>query len=326
MAAEAEDEAARWENERELDAAAAMMEMTLRIVCRTLFGHDARGDTAAVRRAMHTFQSSLVALSLPLSAVLSPSHWRLKRATDALDRIIYGMIEERRRTRAPRPDLLQRLLEAVDAEGDGRGPSEREVRHQLVTLFLAGHETTADALTWTFYLLSQNPRAEARLHAGLDDVLAGRHRRRPAGADPHRLGVPGGDAALPAGLRDRPAGRRGRHDRGGRSRRAASWCPGSGTPTGIRAGSTSPGRSGRSASPRTPSPRDRAAPTCPSAPARAPASGGSSPRWRAARPRDPRVALAPDPRPRPRGGSAGPDHPLAPGRAADAGASAGGEA
>ncbi|HJL14066.1 MAG TPA: cytochrome P450 [Sandaracinaceae bacterium LLY-WYZ-13_1] len=325
MAAEAEDEAARWENERELDAAAAMMEMTLRIVCRTLFGHDARGDTAAVRRAMHTFQSSLVALSLPLSAVLSPSHWRLKRATDALDRIIYGMIEERRRTRAPRPDLLQRLLEAVDAEGDGRGPSEREVRHQLVTLFLAGHETTADALTWTFYLLSQNPRAEARLHAGLDDVLAGRHRRRPAGADPHRLGVPGGDAALPAGLRDRPAGRRGRHDRGGsipagselvpwlwHTHRDPRWFD---EPWAFRPERLAPDAVAA---------RPRGA--CPSAPARAPASGGSSPRWRAARPRDPRVALAPDPRPRPRGGSAGPDHPLAPGRAADAGASAGGEA
>jgi cytochrome P450 len=66
------------------------------------------------------------------------------------------------------------LLEVRDEEGDGAGLSDREIRDQLLTLYIAGHETTANALTWAFYLLSQNPDAEAALHAELTKVLAGR--------------------------------------------------------------------------------------------------------------------------------------------------------
>lgn len=177
MGREAAAETDRWSDGEERDIAVDMMEMTLRIVCRTLFGHDASADTEAVRRSMATFQSSLLGLGLPIPKWLSPTQWRLRRATAALDAIIYGVIEARRRTGPPNdgpPDLLQMLLDARDEEGDGEGLSDSEIRDQLITLFLAGHETTANALAWTFHLLAQNPGVEAQLHEELDRVLRGR--------------------------------------------------------------------------------------------------------------------------------------------------------
>jgi cytochrome P450 len=86
------------------------------------------------------------------------------------------MIRERRASGVvPDPaDLLHMLVTAVDVEGDGGTLDDQEVRDQLVTMFLAGHETTSHALTWTWYLLSQNPEAEAKLHAELERVLGGR--------------------------------------------------------------------------------------------------------------------------------------------------------
>ena len=94
------------------------------------------------------------------------------------------MIAERRAAPGDRDDLLSLLLLAARHRGRRRRHDRREVRDEAITLFLAGHETTANALTWTWYLLSQNPEAEARLHAEVDAVLGG----RPAGvADLPRL-------------------------------------------------------------------------------------------------------------------------------------------
>src|SRR5260221_5402610 len=88
------------------------------------------------------------------------------------------MIAERRASTKDRGDLLSMLLLARDEEsGDGSGGgrmTDKQVRDEALTLFLAGHETTANALTWTWYLLSQNPECEARLHHEIDSVLAGR--------------------------------------------------------------------------------------------------------------------------------------------------------
>ncbi|MBK7398439.1 MAG: cytochrome P450 [Myxococcales bacterium] len=111
---------------------------------------------------------------------------RFRRSVEAIDRIVYRMIRERRAEspEAAPQDLLQSMIAAVDSEGDGAGLSEREMRDQLVTLFLAGHETTSHALTWTFYLLSQNPSAERALHEELDRVLGrGREARLPTFED-----------------------------------------------------------------------------------------------------------------------------------------------
>jgi cytochrome P450 len=103
-----------------------------------------------------------------------PSTRRLQRATARLDALIYQMIAERRASGEDRGDLLSMLLLAEDPEGDGGGMSDRQVRDEALTIFLAGHETTANALSWAFYLLSQHPQVADRLGAELDVALGGR--------------------------------------------------------------------------------------------------------------------------------------------------------
>jgi cytochrome P450 len=101
----------------------------------------------------------------------SPTMRRYRRVESDLNRVIAEMITERRASGATGDDLLSLLLRARE---DGAGMSDEQVRDEALTLFLAGHETTAIALTWTWWLLSQNPEAEARLHAELDEVLSER--------------------------------------------------------------------------------------------------------------------------------------------------------
>ena len=116
-----------------------------------------------------------------------PKAFEFRRFDDAklrLDAIIYRLIEERRRNGQDRGDLLSMLLLAQDTEGDGGQMTDAQLRDELMTIFLAGHETTANALTWTWYLLSQNPEVEAKLHREIDEVLAG---RLPAFADVAQL-------------------------------------------------------------------------------------------------------------------------------------------
>jgi cytochrome P450 len=127
----------------------------------------------------------LVALpraELLLDAPLPPMR-RFRRAKRRLDEVVDGMIQRRRDEAgsgpgglAERGDLLSMLLSARDdqAEGDGGALSSEELRDQVLTLFLAGYETVANALAWTWLLLGQNPDAEARLHDELDSVLEGR--------------------------------------------------------------------------------------------------------------------------------------------------------
>jgi cytochrome P450 len=103
---------------------------------------------------------------------------RFQQARERLDATIYRMIAERRRSGAgqlaERGDLLSLLIAARDEEGDGTGMTDEQLRDEAMTIFLAGHETTANALTWTWYLLSQHPAVEAELQAEVDAVLNGR--------------------------------------------------------------------------------------------------------------------------------------------------------
>lgn len=173
---------ATWQDGQTIDVGAAMTRLTLRIVSRSLFSHEVGDDIAAITNAVTVLQDSFSTIDF------MPAWWpnrqrRLAReALHSLDAVMYRLIAERRQRLAALPggaggtpgDLLQRLLEARDDEGDGTGLTDREIRDQLVTFFMAGHETTSQALTWTFYLLSQNPAIVTRLHDELSRVLAGR--------------------------------------------------------------------------------------------------------------------------------------------------------
>ncbi|MBI3406419.1 MAG: cytochrome P450, partial [Acidobacteria bacterium] len=100
-----------------------------------------------------------------------PQNLRFRRARARLDATIYRIIRERRADGVDRGDLLSMLLLASDTEGDGTGMSDVQLRDEALTLFLAGHETTANALTFAWYLLSQNPEAEAKMHEEIARVL-----------------------------------------------------------------------------------------------------------------------------------------------------------
>ena len=127
----------------------------------------------ALTQVFDLFEIILMPFSEILEKLPLPAVRRFKRARKRLDETIYRLIAERRASGVDAGDLLSMLLLARDEEGSG-GMTDVQVRDEALTLFLAGHETTADALTWAWYLLSQNPQAEAAFHAELDRVLAGR--------------------------------------------------------------------------------------------------------------------------------------------------------
>jgi cytochrome P450 len=184
MAALAERTAARWRDGQLIDVAEEMMRLTLAIVGKTLFDADIEGDAAAVGDALTeamTFMMGSLTLPLPLDWPL-PRNRRMRAAVATLDDIVYRIIAERRAAPGDRGDVLSMLLDARD--DDGSGLTDRDVRDEIMTLMLAGHETTANALAWTWYLLAQHPDAAARLHAEVDAVLAG---RTPAVEDLPRL-------------------------------------------------------------------------------------------------------------------------------------------
>ena len=167
-----------WTQNQHVDMHTEMMRLTLGIVSKTLFDADVDAEAAEIGEALTVaFESFNLAMlpgtelleKLPLARVR-----RFNAARDRLDRTIYRMIDERRKSGEDRGDLLSMLLMATDTEGDGSGMSDVQLRDEALTIFLAGHETTANALTWTWYLLSQNPEVEARLHAEVDAVLGER--------------------------------------------------------------------------------------------------------------------------------------------------------
>jgi cytochrome P450 len=171
----------RWRDGETLDVAEEMTRLTLAIVGKTLFDADVEGEAEEIGEALtQSFQSFTFAV-LPFGELLDrlpiPPTIRFRRARARLDATIYRLIDERRRSPGDRGDLLSMLLLAQDPEAAG-GASDRmsdeQVRDEAMTLFLAGHETTANLLSWTWYLLSQHPAAEARLHAELDAALGGR--------------------------------------------------------------------------------------------------------------------------------------------------------
>ncbi|HJR08693.1 MAG TPA: cytochrome P450 [Pyrinomonadaceae bacterium] len=168
---------ARWHDGETRDIAHEMMRLTLAIVGKTLFDADVESEAddigVALTQILELFQMLLLPYSEYLERLPLPANRRFTRARGALDAVIYRIIEERRASGADRGDLLSMLLVAQDEEGASGGMSDEQLRDEVMTIFLAGHETTANALAWTWYLLAQNPEAETRLHAELDAVLDG---------------------------------------------------------------------------------------------------------------------------------------------------------
>jgi cytochrome P450 len=99
---------------------------------------------------------------------------RFMKAGETLDKTIYRIINERRASGEDTGDLLSMLLQSRDTEGDHSGMTDKQVRDETLTLFIAGHETTATALTWVWYLLAEHPEVEAKMHREIDEVLGDR--------------------------------------------------------------------------------------------------------------------------------------------------------
>ena len=173
MASLAETVTKRWQVGEVRDMSREMVELTLQVVTRTLFDNDGSGEADEVATAMRELNEYMGRPRIAPSWLPTPGSIRLRRAVDRLDAMIERFVRART-PGEPRGDLLQSLVDAVDTEGRGDRLGHRELRDQLVTMYLAGHETTSHALTWTFYLLSQNPSVLDKLHEELARVLNGR--------------------------------------------------------------------------------------------------------------------------------------------------------
>lgn len=171
----------RWRRRKEkefpLDVAEEMMALTQAIIVRTMFGTDLKDIADEVSRAFTTTLEYLNFVLLAPFAFLyqlpTPQNLRNRRALNYLEKVIFDIIHERERNPMERQDLLG-LLMGVRDEATGTGMSDQQLRDEIMTIFLAGHETTATALAWSWYLLGKNPEWQRRLQEEVDQVLQGR--------------------------------------------------------------------------------------------------------------------------------------------------------
>ena len=165
-----------WQDGDTLDIAPAMMRVTLAIAAHTLLDADVEAEASAIGQAITTLVQGSARVPLPLAPLVRrlplPSQRRLRRAEAYLDTLIYQLIDERRAQGGANGDVLTMLLDARTE--DGRPLSPRQIHDEALTLLLAGHETTALALSWTWYLLAQHPDVDATMQAELQTVLGGR--------------------------------------------------------------------------------------------------------------------------------------------------------
>jgi cytochrome P450 len=189
MVAYAEQTSDRWRAGETFDVGTEMTRLTLGIVAKTLFGADVEGEAADIGAAITDCFNAFAVAVLPFAELLDhlplPHNLRFRSAKRRLDATIYRIIAEHRAAGSDRGDLLSMLIAASDTDGDGAGMTDLQVRDEALTIFIAGHETTANVLTWTWYLLGEHPEIEGRLHEELDGVLGG---RTPGTADLERLG------------------------------------------------------------------------------------------------------------------------------------------
>ena len=177
-----------WGDGEVLDVHQEMMRLTLSVVAKTLFDAEVDQEADEIGAALTSLVDLFPTLMNPIANLLRklplPQTMRFRRSLERLDKTVYSIIDERRKSGEDRGDLLSMLLMAVDEEGDGGRMTDQQLRDEAMTLFLAGHETTANALAWTWYLLSLNPEAANAMHRELDAVLGD---RLPTPADYARL-------------------------------------------------------------------------------------------------------------------------------------------
>ncbi len=167
----------KWASRAELDFAAEMAQLALIIVAQSLFSANVDDDFSSLAAAMNSIQSWSMR---ELKQVVATPRWfpllgRSERhAIRYLEDLIQRIVQQRRACREPRDDLLGRLLIALDSVGDGQGMTGRQLRDEMITLLLAGHETTGAALTWSGWLLATHPEIQERLSADTQKLLKDR--------------------------------------------------------------------------------------------------------------------------------------------------------
>ena len=168
----------RWRDGDTVDVAREMRRLTLPIAGRALFGTDMESEAEEITEAFATIIELQCRITMPVAILFKrfplPTSRRFQNAMDRLHVTISRCIHERQASGTGGDDLLSILLHAQDSEGNGCGMTDAQVLDHIRTFLLTGFFTTANALTWTWYLLSQHPDVEARLHAELDSVLAGK--------------------------------------------------------------------------------------------------------------------------------------------------------
>src|SRR5215831_13800593 len=182
----------KWKDGGTVDILREMMHLTLSIICKSVLNYDVESETEEVDRALTISRNYSKRLQTPLGQVLDkipvlPNVKGARQAREKLDKLVYSLIKERRESNVKNyDDLLTRLIQAQDSTRSGSTSkmtansttgvstlrmSDKQVRDEVMTIFIAGHETTANALTWTFYLLSQNPNIEKKLLDELGSVI-----------------------------------------------------------------------------------------------------------------------------------------------------------
>jgi cytochrome P450 len=169
----------KWKDGMTLDIHKEMMHVTMTIISKAVLGSDIKSEGDEVGDSLLTCMEYFNRLQMPFGELFEripilPINKGFQRAKKRLDSIVFNMIREHRDSEGKQvlqPDLLYTLLQVQDTEAGIVGMTDVQLRDEVVTIFLAGHETTANALTWTFYLLSQHPTVDDRMYDELQSVL-----------------------------------------------------------------------------------------------------------------------------------------------------------
>jgi cytochrome P450 len=174
-----------WKDGEMLDIHSEMERLTMRIVAKCLFNADIESESKTLTKDLTLMINYFSRLSSPFARILQklPTNRKYDLALKRIDKMMYDLIEKRRISEKDEGDLLSMLLSAKDESGAGM--SDSQLRDEVLILFAAGHETTANALTWTWFLLSQNPSVETKMHAEVDSIIG--KDRLPMASDFERL-------------------------------------------------------------------------------------------------------------------------------------------